>query len=353
MTNVKRVLLVDDSEIDRKILKNILSRYFEIIEAENGYEALEIMEKRSSKKIDGVFLDISMPVLDGFNILEIMSEHGIDIKVILVTAEATATNVQRAIHYNVKDFISKPFKPSIILEKVKKIFGIEIEEVKEESFDETEIYETDTYISRLSSMYKSYLKNINLDDSHYCRVEKLVGIFLTKYDLANMIESSKIDIATIAKAAYFYDIGLMGIPTEFIHQTDILEEERKTYEKHTVMGANIIWTNGSESCKMFVKICQDMCMHHHERYDGKGFPHGLKGSDNSIYSQLCSLAIRFDSLFSKRSEFNDWQFDFVVNELKIDKGAFYPKYLELLEQCKTEVIKYYRNLEISGMIAVG
>lgn len=81
-------------------------------------------------------------------------------------------------------------------------------------------------------------------------------------------------------------------------------------------------------------------MHHHERYDGAGYPHGLKGNDNSIYSQLCGLAIRFDRLFSKRKEINDVQFDFVINEIKIDRGAFSSEIIDILSKCRGEVLSY-------------
>lgn len=190
-------------------------------------------------------------------------------------------------------FISKPFEPKLILEKVGKIFGVEYipdsVETHDENFGKTEL---DT-----------------------------------------------IDIKIIAKAAYFYNIGMMGIPTELVDKKEAMTgAEREIYENHTILGSNIIWINRSENCKFFVKVCSDICMHHHERYDGLGFPHGLKCSDNSLYSQLCSLAIRFDKLFVKRKEYNDVQFDFVMNELRFDRGAFSAEHRELLAKCRGSVI---------------
>ncbi len=92
-----------------------------------------------------------------------------------------------------------------------------------------------------------------------------------------------------------------------------------------------------------------MCMHHHERYDGTGFPHGLRGSDNSVNSQLCGLAIRSDKLFIRRKEINDVQFDFVINEMKIDKGAFSAELIDLLSKCRAEILSYYKMLETSSI----
>ena len=106
MASFKRLLLVDDSEIDRRILRNILSKRFEITEVGNGYAALELLMNKKSG-IDGMLLDISMPVLDGFDVLRVMTENKIKLPVALVTAEATAENVKHASQFGISDFISK------------------------------------------------------------------------------------------------------------------------------------------------------------------------------------------------------------------------------------------------------
>lgn len=349
MSNNKRLLIVDDSEMDRRILRNILSRRFEIAEVENGYSALELITRKASK-IDGVLLDLSMPVLDGFNVLNVMSENGIKIPVVLVTAEATAENVQRASQYDIADFISKPFDSPTVLEKVGKIFGVETDPdiVKKNDDYEvgTETYSTDSYISKLTAIYDTFLKNSGLDSSHCSRVSKLTEMLLIEYGLMHKSEIDVIDLKLMGKAAYFYNIGLMCIPTDCFKKDDKTVSEREMYEQHTVMGAKIVRLNESSNCKHFIKACSEICMHHHERYDGRGFPHGLKGSDNLIQSQVCGFAIRFDRIFNNRSSYNDTQFDFVINELSVDKGAFSPEMYELVEKCRYEIINYYKALEV-------
>lgn len=298
-----------------------------------------------------------MPVLDGFNVLDIMSENNISIPIVLVTAEATAANVYRAAKYAISDFISKPFNAQVILEKLGNIFGMEDlpEEIEtyQETAAKTDTSELETYISKLTSIYKTFLKNIDINESHFSRVSMLMEMMLVEYSLANKTELDTLDIRIISKAAYFYDIGLMCIPTELaLKKEELSPSERELYESHTVMGANIIWLNSSESCKYFVKVCSDICMHHHERYDGTGFPHGLKGADNSVYSQMCGIAAKFDSLFSKRKEITEMQFDFVINEMKFDKGAFSPELMEVLSKCRWEILGYYKNIE-SNTIDIG
>lgn len=351
MANVKRLLIVDDSELDRQILRNILSRRFEIAEVENGYSALELITRKSSK-IDGVLLDLSMPVLDGFNVLNVMSENKIKIPVVLVTAEATAENVQRASRYDIAGFISKPFDSSTVLKKVGKIFGVntdqEIIRPSENLEVSTETYSTDSYISKLTAIYDAFLKNSGLDPAHCARVSKLTEIMLIEYGLVHKAQIDVIDLKMMAKAAYFYNIGLMCVPTKYFKGRDknTSVSAREIYEQHTVMGAKIVRLNSAANCKHFVDLCAEICMHHHERYDGKGFPHGLKGGDNLIESQVCGFAIHFDKIFNKRSDYNDTQFDFVINELSFDKGAFSPELYELAEKCRYEIINYYEGQEV-------
>lgn len=120
----KRLLIVDDSEIDRKILKNILDIDFLVYEAENGFKGLEIMIEKH-KALDGILLDLHMPVLDGFHVLEIMKEKGLyDIPVIIITAESTEQNLIKTMEYNIRDFICKPYEPELIRNRLRTMFHI-------------------------------------------------------------------------------------------------------------------------------------------------------------------------------------------------------------------------------------
>ena len=155
-----------------------------------------------------------------------------------------------------------------------------------------------------------------------------------------------LDLKLMGKAAYFYNIGHMCVPMDcYINRNQSLANT-EIYQQHTVMGAKIIRLNEAGNCKHFTKICAEICMHHHERYDGKGFPHGLDGDDNQIYSQVCGFAVQFDRLFNPRPEYNDMQFDFVLNEMKRDRGAFSPELYDLAEKCRYEIFNYYRGLEV-------
>ena len=122
--NYKSLLIIDDSEIDRQILKHILDIDFMVYEAENGFKGLEIMLEKH-KMLDGVLLDLHMPVLDGFHVLELMKEKGLyDIPVIIITAESTEQNLIKTLSYNIRDFICKPYEPSSIRDRLRTMFHI-------------------------------------------------------------------------------------------------------------------------------------------------------------------------------------------------------------------------------------
>ena len=120
----KRLLIIDDSEIDRSILKKILELDFHILEAENGFKGIEmLLEKRNI--IDGILLDLHMPILDGFHVLQLMKEQKIkDIPVIIITAESTEKNLLKTVPYNIKDFICKPFDKDMILNRLRSMYNI-------------------------------------------------------------------------------------------------------------------------------------------------------------------------------------------------------------------------------------
>lgn len=345
----KRLLLVDDSEIDRGILKNIIQNDFDIVEADNGYAALEIIFS-GRPKIDGVLLDIFMPVLDGFNVLRLMKEKKVEnLPVILVTANATKPNVEKALLYKVTDFITKPFDANGIAERLRALFNVEASEtvvIPKHTFSENDITETNTYITKLKKIYTEYLRNSDKDDERYVRTAALTEIILGEHSTEDKsFDLDNIHMSMVGKAAYFIDIGHMVVPDSVLSSKNkrMADTDKAVYYNHTVAGAEIVWLNHSPSCQYFVKICGDMCMHHHERNDGRGFPHGLNGQDNSIYAQAAGAAYRFDKIFTKHVEMSDYRFDFTLKEMAVDSGEFSPYMLSLIERCRTTILSYYRK----------
>lgn len=335
---LKRVLIVDDSEIDREILKNILANDFEVLEAVNGYFALEIILK-SPEQLDAILLDVSMPVLDGFSVLRLMEENHINnIPVFLITAEATKDNVERAAQYNVSEFIVKPFEREEIVRRLESKLGI----ITKHSLTKNDIEETQKYIADFATLYKKYLVNFNIDTGHYIRMTGVMRILLNQYNAVTPgVNLDMNEIEIISNASFFCDVGNMLIPSQFREKAACRDDVGDIYQSHTVLGADLVRLNTSIYCAYFVQICADMCAHHHERYDGSGFPHRISGNNNSVYAQMCRVTDKFDQLFYKYREHNELQFNFVVSELKKDRGAVSPEIISLLTNSMTNIISYY------------
>lgn len=323
----KRILIVDDSEIDRAVLKSILEYEFELLEADNGYSALDIILKKK-EPIDAVLLDVSMPFLDGLSVLRILRENSLDdVPVFMITAEATKDNIEKASQYHIAEFIKKPFDREDILNRVSSKLGV----APKISLSRTDIEETKRYISHLERIYNRYLTLSGKDKGRDERRAHFMEILLKKHNvIGNETEADAFQTKMLCEAAYLCNIGNMlleNIPAES-------ENENTDSQQHTAMGADIIQLNYSKHCRRFVQICADMCLHHHERYD-------TGGSAISIYAQMCGLLEKFDDLFFNCSRHNGLQFDYVISHLRNDAGLVSEEVLSLLEESKSDIIKYY------------
>lgn len=341
MNKDKKILIVDDCDMDRTILKAMLCDEFEIVEKCGGYTAVDFL-KDNKEELDVLMLDISMPGMDGFGVLQFMKEAEINIPVFLITAEATRDNVRRATQYGVAEFIRKPFDRDYIVKRIQWKLGI----VSEHILTSVDVQETNRYISELQALYKRYLINFGEDHEHYSHITDLMRILLSEYAALNRSqEIGKEHIEIISKAGYFCDIGNMIVPPESWNLPEKNGEEKDDYQKHTVLGADIINMNHSNHCRFFVDVCTDICMHHHERCDGKGFPHGIIGEHNLIYTQICRIVELFDRLFMKCEERSEQNFDIVLSEIEKDEGNVSKEAISLLTGCRADIISYYQKIK--------
>lgn len=349
-TGIANLLIVDDSEIDRSILKNILEPVFNTVEATNGYEALKLLENNAKENIDGILLDISMPILDGFAVLKMIREKGLDIPVVLMTAAPTKETVERGVKYNIAGFFGKPFNPHTVITKLRSIYNAQDEEELPQNEKAAEAPSLDIdasmlYFAQLKNLYKDYLKNNNRDDLPYIRAASILEVLLEEYAVQTRRPDLDSDhIMLICKAAYFYDIGRMSVPDEVVKNHRPVPAEMSVYEDHAKAGAYIVRLNKDKACSFFIDACAEMCMHHHERYDGAGYPHKLSCGDIVFYTNMLSLCIEFDRLFFVRPDYNDIQFDFIMRELNVEIGRFDPNYIALLNRCRNQIIMYYKLL---------
>jgi putative two-component system response regulator len=255
--------------------------------------------------------------------------------------------VRKTASYNISDFICKPYDADEVLTRLRKMFQVKLSKEKKKEKKQAEVSidreveETNIYISKLESIYKGYLDNFKLKDDHYERVSGIMKILLLEYaPISKDPELDRQHIEIAAKAAYFYDIGRMAVP--YTKNEDEQKPIARAGEDHTQIGARIVSLNPLEACQYFTKVCADMCMYHHERFDGTGYPRKLHGDEIPIYAQICAVAAGFDRLFVKRPELNDVQFEFVLHEMTVDTGEFSPEMFFLLRNCENKLITYYK-----------
>lgn len=341
----KRLLIVDDMEIDRIILKSVLSREFDIQEASNGNMAFEYLTTQGDQ-LDAILLDIAMPHIDGFDVLRFISDKGLaQIPVFLVTAEPTRDNVQRALQYNIAGFIGKPFDREDILRRLRSRLGV----IPEYELKNEDLRETRAYIADLDALYKTYLTNFGLDDTHFKIRADLMRIMLTTYNKTTRelrMNSDAVDL--VSKAAYFCDIGEMLVPDKRLQLISASQAQNKLPElqqAHPQLGSSLIRLNRAKSCEYFVEICASMCLHHHERWDGKGYPDGIVGKNNSVFNQLCRLVDEFDMLRSKFFGDKARPVRFVIKRMTGgNESMVEPKLYALLEDCEPQFVDYYMKL---------
>ncbi len=337
MEELKRILIVDDSEIDRTVLRSILEHEFEVYEANNGYSALDmIITKR--RPLDAILLDISMPILDGLSVLRIMRENELEnIPVFMITAEATKDNIEKAIQYNIKDFIRKPFDREVVLQRIRDRLGV----TAEYDYNESDMDQTRRYISDLESIYNQYVMITGKDKwSDECRAYLMATLMRKQSGFRNETHIDKFWIEMLSRAAYLCNIGNMLL---FDIVGKKVPEASAMYQQHTVLGSKLVQLNYSGKCKHFVNLCSDICLHHHERYDGKGFPDGIGGNSLSVYAQVCGLIENFDKLFYPCGRHNEIQFDYVVDKIAKDNGLVSDEIFSLLIDSKTDIVRYYNR----------
>lgn len=337
MGYIKKILIVDDSDIDREVLRNMLDEEFEVVEVNNGYSALDVILKKG-ERFDAVLLDVSMPFCDGINVLRILRENNMDVQIFMVTVEATKENIEKASRYDIADFIKKPFDKNEVLKRLRNKLNIE-EKVKLERAD---IDEIKMYISDLEYIYERYLTVTRQDKKKDARRAYFMKVMLKKAS-ERKIGIGKLDglqMEMICKATYLCNIGNMLLQNMPI-DTSLTDgnKESDIYRQHPVSGALLVRLNHSRYCRRFVDLCSEICLHHHERLDGNGFPHGSR--NNSIYAQICGLLEKFEELFSGYSKHTPAQFDSVVNQLESDSGFVDSKVFLLLKESKAEIVQYY------------
>ncbi len=344
----QQILIVDDSEMNRQILVEMLKSDFRILEAADGEECISILEQYGTG-ISLIMLDIVMPGLDGFGVLAYMNrKHWIDdIPVIMISSEESGSYIQRAYEMGVSDYISRPFDAKVVYQRVYNTIKLYMKQRRLINLVSDQVYEKEKnnriMVSILSQIVEfrngeSGLHVVNINSVSALILEQLV----LKTDIYKLSWARQYMIAT---ASALHDIGKIGIDEKILNKPGKLTpEEYEIMKTHSVIGYDMLNSVELYQDEELVKVAKEICRWHHERYDGKGYPDGLKGEEIPISAQVVSLADVYDALVSERVYKKAFSHEQAMNMiLNGECGAFNPILLECLKDIQDELVDMYTH----------
>lgn len=336
------ILIVDDSELNRALLSEMLKDDFRILEASNGRECLDALEQYGMG-ISLVLLDINMPVMDGFEVLVQMNRnHWIeDIPVVMISSDDTESNIKRAYDMGVSDYIRRPFDAQVVFRRVFNTIKLYAKQRRLITLVTDQIDEKEKNNQIMIRILSQIVEFRNGESGlHVEHINVLTGLLLERlvqktdhYDLAWS------DQYMITLASALHDIGKIGIDDKILNKPGRLtKEEFEIMKSHTLIGASILENLGLYQEEPLLKTAYQICRWHHERYDGKGYPDGLRGDEIPISAQVVSVADVYDALVServyKKAIPHEKAIEMILNG---ECGIFNPILLECLVDIKDKI----------------
>lgn len=301
----QKILIADDSEINRSILADMIGEEYEILEAENGTKALDIISK-NSQTISLILLDIVMPEMDGFGVLAAMNEnHYIEsIPVIMISAESRPELIEKAYNLGVTDFINRPFDMMIVRHRVVNTMLLYSKQQRLARLVAKQIYEKERQSSIMIEILSHIVEFRNGESgSHVRRVKIFTRILLERLcEISDKYNFTHKQIETISIASALHDIGKISIDEKILNKPGKLtDEEFEKIKLHPVIADKMLEDlSVYDADSSLIKTAREICRWHHERYDGKGYPDGLKGDEIPISAQIVALADVYEALTSDR-----------------------------------------------------
>ena len=330
----QKILIVDDSEMNRAIMTGILDDGYDFLEAENGLQALDVL--RAHRDISLVLLDIVMPELDGFGVLSVMGEqHWIDqTPVIMISAESDSMLVERAYQLGATDYISRPFDKSVVRRRVMNTLMLYGKQKHLMRMITEQVYRREKSNRLMTGILSHIVEFRNAESGPHVQHIQTVSELLLR-QLARKTDRYALtedDIALISTASALHDIGKISIPDSILNKPGKLTaEEFEVVKTHAAVGASILQNLPMTQDEPLIQVAYQICRWHHERYDGHGYPDGLVGDQIPITAQVVSLADVYDALTGERCYKKAYPHETAVRMIQNGEcGVFNPLLIECL-----------------------
>ena len=347
----QQILIVDDSEMNREILTEMLQDDFRILEAENGEEALKML-KQYGTGISLMLLDIVMPVMNGFEVLAAMArEHWMDdIPVIMISSEESEDYIRRAYEMGIADYIRRPFDAKIVYQRVFNTIKLYAKQRRLISLVADQIYEKEKNNRMMVGILSQIVEFRNGESGpHVLHIQTLTRLLLERLvQKTGQYGLSWSEQYMISMASALHDIGKIGIDEKILNKPGKLtKEEFDIMKTHTLIGAAMLENLKMYQGEILLEVAYQICRWHHERYDGKGYPDWLVGEEIPISAQVVSLADAYDALISDRVYKKAYSHEQAVKMiLNGECGAFNPVLLE----CLTDIQDHLKEVVNSDFV---
>ena len=343
MDKRQKILIVDDSEFNRDMLKEILGETYNYLEAENGNQAIQMIGENIG--IDLMLLDINMPQMNGFEVLEIMKRSQCieETPVIMISSEDAVDTMRKAYELGITDYITRPFDSVIVKKRVQNTLSLYANQNHLVNVVVDQIYEKEENNNIMIRILSNVLGSRNSESrEHILHIKTATELMLRQLvKITNAYPMTEADISLITTASSLHDIGKIRIPEEILNKPGRLtDEEFRIMKTHSELGADMIQDMHFPKDNSLVRASWEICRWHHERWDGKGYPDGLKGEEIPISAQVVSIVDVYDALTSERCYKKAFDHDTAIQMILDGQcGQFNPILLKCLKELSIQLSK--------------